>query len=81
MNIYLITIPDNKNMYGSYESAVVIASDEENARAIHPSGKDWNGEDCENWACISEIDVELLGETTADTSYSSGDIICAFYWE
>lgn len=78
MNIYLISQTENKG-YDTYDSAVVVAENEDKARCIDPSGhrivKDgkWHfvfadgtsePDDYISWANnISKIKVELIGTT------------------
>lgn len=56
MNLYLITQEVNNN-YDTYDSAVVAAETEDEARAIHPSSLS----DEETWAPIEHVVVKLIG--------------------
>lgn len=72
MNIYKISQNVNKD-YDSYDSAVVFAENEEQAKRIHPDRdyrwKDdgWVGRDGDktiatwSWADITDVKVEYLG--------------------
>jgi hypothetical protein len=58
MNLYLISRKEDWD-YNNYDSAVVAAATEEDARKIHPSGGSW---DAGNWASKPElVDVEFIG--------------------
>lgn len=73
MNIYKVSRTD-KISYDEYDSFIVVASNLEDARKIHPNG-DW--ENC-NWDWVSKekldsLEVILVG--TAFEGYKEGDII------
>lgn len=85
MNIYLIG--QNKiSGYDSYDSAVVIAESETQARMIHPHSQygfidpiitDWN-EPYSTWApSYDHVTAKLIG--VADPSYNTPVVICASY--
>ena len=77
MNLYLISQTEN-NWYDTYDSAVVCAETEEEARMIHPRKKDWDGKE-KNWGtwCDAEhVKVELIGEA-APVSLCA--VICASF--
>lgn len=59
MKIYLISQTQNTD-YDTFDSAVVAADTEQEAKKIHPSGEEWEPE---TW-CNSpnEVEVELVGE-------------------
>jgi len=81
MNIYLISRPDSVD-YDEYDSAVVAAETEEQARFIHPSGniqperdldaQRWDG----SWIAPSRVDVALIG--VAGPNIQAG-VICASF--
>ena len=83
MYLYLIKQRVNNN-YDTYDSAVVIASSEEEAKTIHPSGYRWEkeewGTDC--WGAIAEwttpenVAVVLIGTAT---SGKIGDVVVASF--
>jgi hypothetical protein len=82
MNLYLIYQTET-DRYGSYDSAVVCAETEEQARELSPSDgnpRDWK--QCEeegdtSWCSSPEkVKVDLLGQ--ADQKYQPG-VICASY--
>ena len=74
MNIYLISQDD------TYDSAVVAAKNETDARNIHPDGDfiDWNDRDIRSdWCSKPEsVHVELLGKAIKGTNQG---VICASY--
>jgi len=79
MKLYLISRTDQVG-YDEYDSAVVCAGSEEEARLIHPSRytEGWNGKEEEygTWVNADTITVKYLGEATE--SLSAG-VVCASY--
>lgn len=78
MNIYLIS-QDVNDDWDSYDSAVVVEETEEEARMIHPDGRNnWDGIDeiWGSWANKEYITVKLIGKLTDS---SLGPIICASF--
>jgi hypothetical protein len=76
MNLYLIS--QNQNIgYDTYDSAVVVAKSEEDARLIHPRNTDWNGTDDSYGAwCVKErVKVQLIGKAVKGIS----GVICASF--
>lgn len=75
MNIYKIT-DDSALGFDMYDSAIVVAHDEDDAREIHPSEfvKDWESEEKEygidsSWVSYKDrkdISVELIGKANDD---------------
>ena len=65
MKLYLISQDENDN-YDTYDSAVVAARDEEDARQINPGG-DWSKTKYVSW-CSSpdKVIVRLVGEAAPD---------------
>jgi len=62
MNLYLISRPDDgTGGYNEYEGAVVVASDVEDARSIHPGGYDWDGRENYPWMPRDQVVVTYLG--------------------
>lgn len=61
MNIYKISQEVNID-WDTYDSAVVYAESEQDARAMHPAGRD-DGEDWDKrtWASQEDVKVEFLG--------------------
>ena len=79
MNLYLISQNTN-NDYDTYDSAVVCAASEAEARNMTlPYGKrrDWEKNDCSwvNWP--DQVIVELIG--TADPSRKEAGVVCASF--
>lgn len=82
MNIYLISQNEN-NGYDTYDSAVVAAKNEEQARNTNPS--DFNGTELMNWKddiygswCSKpeKVKVTLLGTAVEGTPWS---VLCASF--
>lgn len=68
MNIYKVSQAVN-NYYDSFDSMVVVADSEEDARWMRPDGTSWDDKSCQNdyWAIIDwtwpeDCTVELIGE-------------------
>ncbi len=58
MNLYLLSQSVNEG-YDTYDSCVVAAETEDDARNMHPAGyKDW----IDNWAQPDQVSVKLLGK-------------------
>jgi len=87
MNIYLLTRPHKSN-WDEYESCVVVAKTEEEARQTHPNGTFYEhvGEPCENnkwlkiswsntWIHINAVKVELIGK--ANRHHLTRQVICS----
>ncbi len=76
MNLYLLTRTSRHN-YDEYDSAVVVAEDEADAKRIHPSGKDPVTSDpakAGKWVVIEQVVVDLIG--TAKPFMKRG-VVCA----
>jgi len=66
------------NDYGTYDSAVVCAENEDEARMIHPNGcEDWDGEDEDfsSWRAAKDVRVEIIG--TAANNLPKGVIVAS----
>ena len=76
MNLYLIS-QDKNNGYDTYDSAVVIAENEDKARLIHPNDRKWNGKEqpYDSWVDSELVIVELIGKSTYETS----GVVCASF--
>ena len=66
--MYIYLIKQNVNCdYDTYDSAVVIAASEEEARTIHPDGQrwidnKWNGWwGLQSWCKPEDVEVKLIG--------------------
>jgi hypothetical protein len=73
MNIYLLTRKTD-SFYDCYESCVVIAEGEEEARKISPDGSKntrTSSETFDSWAAPKDIEVEFVGryEVTEKNKY------------
>ena len=78
---------DKLDGYDTYDSAVVAAETEDEARMIHPgvihtlpyttnTAKHWNGVVTGDWPDVEYVKVEYLGE--ADKTITKG-VICASF--
>ncbi len=77
MNLYLLT-QDEENGYDTYDSVVVAAESEDEARLIHPSGwvvkwSDFRGVWCRSPESVA---VEKIGK--AKTGTLSGVVLASF---
>ena len=81
MNLYLISQDENRD-WDSYDSAVVCAESEDEAREIHPSGHSdpWTPlypGTTGTWASSPDnVSVELIGE--AESSIEKGVVLASF---
>lgn len=72
LNLYLI-YQDVNNDFDTYDSAVVAAENEDDARSIHPSGYDnWD----ETWCKPDQVKVTMIGK--AEDNMKRG-VICASF--
>ena len=81
MKLYLISQSVNSG-YDTYDSAVVIADSEEEARMVHPE-KDprWNGVKnhlFDSWADAKDVQVVYLGEAEEGLE-DYGPVICSSF--
>jgi len=87
MNLYLISRTGPVG-YEEYDSAVVVATDEAQARLIHPAnyidqGKWFTpGSDCwcpglSSWIKPEDVEVTFIG--VADSRYKKPEVICASF--
>ena len=82
MNIYLVTQDINRD-YDTYDSFVVVASDEIVARHTHPSPfaydhwfVDEESVHIADWASPIDVNVKLIGTTD---KYNETTIICSSF--
>ena len=78
MKLYLIWQEVN-NDYDTYDSAVVAALDEEDARSINPQSinfDDWEFIDYNTWTERENVKVEYIGEAADNIERS---VICASF--
>ena len=78
MNLYLISQTIN-NGYNTYDSAVVCAENEEEARMTHPDGrKDWDGEMdyWDDWCDAKDVKVKLIGTSVEGVERG---VVCASF--
>lgn len=77
MFLYLIS-QDILESVDVYESAVVVAATEEEARGIHPSKEeDWNKRDSDTWVDARDVKVQCVG--VAASRLKAGSVIWASY--
>jgi hypothetical protein len=72
MNLYVISQTANDD-YDTYDSAVVAAESEDEARMIHPNRIiDWDGEpkDFDTWTAAKNVKVELIGQAVTGVEMS-----------
>lgn len=62
------------NDYDTYSDAVVVATDAETARRIHPGGEYG---DLYTWAAPEDVTVELLGVAMGDAP--AGVVVASFH--
>jgi hypothetical protein len=78
-NLYLISQNVN-DMYDTFDSAVVVAGNEEAAKLIHPGRCQWPDSeifDMSEWTASDNVQVKLIG--TAARGFKVGTVICASY--
>ena len=75
MNLYHISQGDN-NGYDTYDSAIVCAEDEIEARGIHPSGDQATLWFDGTWTTPDKVRVRLIG--TASEVVAKG-VVCASF--
>ena len=90
MNIFKIWVDDWLG-YDTYDSAIVVASNEKVARHIHPGGeaRGWNDETgrddklwyesderLDSWTMPANVRVRLVGTTDL---FPEGTVLCASY--
>ncbi len=78
MNIYKIS-QDINNDYDTYDSAIVIAGNTNDAKKMHPDTTGDIGTDTDVWAwCdVDHVSVELIG--IADAKYTKPCVVVASY--
>ena len=74
MNIYLIS-QDVNNEYDTFDSAVVVASTEEEARKTHPSSC---SDSVEVWAEPKDVHVMLIGKANVYASEEL-EVVCSSF--
>ena len=77
MNLYLLSQTVNDD-YDTYDSCVVAALSEDDARTIHPYDSPYKDEswDASTWASPNDVMVAFVG--VADSSIARG-VICASF--
>lgn len=67
------------NNYDTYDSAIVCAENEDEARKINPDGQGQTHEEPErfsSWCGLKDVQIQYIGE--ADKSIEKGVIIASF---
>ena len=88
MSLKLYKISQAMNTgYDTYDSAVVVAKNEEDARRIHPdgSGAKWDGKKWKSerttgmrtWCAPEDVKVEFIG--IPDERFKAGNVVCASF--
>ena len=88
MSLKLYRISQTVNTgYDTFDSAVVVAESEEDARLVHPDGigAKWDGETwkskrtmgMQTWCAPEDVQVEFVG--IADERFKAGDVVCASF--
>ena len=76
MNLYLISQDVNEN-YDTYDSAIVAARTNKEARMIHPSGYDWDGESrYGSWVSAENVNAKIIGVAKKGTT--KGVVLASF---
>lgn len=86
MQLYLYLLTTKRRNYPGFSKAIVVASNEDAARNIHPLGEDWvyssyraywHCDDSKNydWPSPTLINVVRLG-IADNPSYKEGDVLC-----
>lgn len=76
MNLYLLTQNVN-NKYDTYDSVVVAAENEEEARLINPDVSGWDNSPYSAWVFApDQVKVELIGKAVPGTL--SGIVLSSF---
>lgn len=76
MNIYKLT-QEVITGYNTYDSAIVVASSEEKAKRIHPSG--FSDSYSSSWPNCEHVTATLIGKLNSKADYEEGDIICSSF--
>ena len=78
MNLYKIS-QDVNDYYDTYDSAIVCAETEDEARMIHPSGEEWNGSRekiFDTWCDVKDVQVKIIG--AAANNLQKGVILASY---
>lgn len=78
MNLYLIS-QNVSNDYDTYDSVIVCAETENDARMIHPDEyDDWDGEDEEfsSWCAAKDVEVKIIG--AAANNLKKGVVLASY---
>lgn len=83
MNLYKI-FQEVNNGYDTFDSAVVVAISEDDARSIHPSEysdtvlsrEEWEKTPCGVWAPLEDVQVTYLG--VASEALNRGIVVASF---
>lgn len=75
MNLYRISQKRN-NDWDTYDSAVVCAESEADARMVHPNGEEWDGAATGDWVAAADVTVDFVGIAREGIARS---VICASF--
>lgn len=77
LNLYLISQNVNKD-WDTFDSAIVAASNEEEAKKIHPGiyKKQWDGTFEHTWCDIKDVQIKYIGKAGEDIQKG---VICASF--
>jgi hypothetical protein len=75
LKLYLISQTVNRG-WDTYDSAVVVAETEEQAKHFHPSGGHWDDDD---WTSPDNVQVVLLSENVSGDLQAGHQVVCASF--
>ena len=78
LKLYLISQNVN-DTYNTFDSAVVVAETEEDAKHIHPCDPSDPRYNYPSWTTSDNVTCKLLSETVS-SDLQAGDIVCASFW-
>lgn len=76
LKLFRISQTVNKD-YDTYDLAVVVAENEDDARRIHPDGRGLKWVDVGDWCSPEHVAVEFVG--IPDELFKAGDVVCASF--
>lgn len=76
-SLFIYRLSQDINNYDTYDSAVVIAKNENDARIIHPNIYHREGSGLAEWVNPTDVHVTLVG--VASDEWKEGDVVIASY--
>ena len=81
MNLYLLKAKEGFGGYDTFDSVVVAAESEDEARRIHPSSYmyEWDGKEegeYSSWCAAEDVRVVLIGKAVKGTAKG---VVCASF--